>query len=207
MSNPNGYYDIDRANRNYNTGVAGTPGNGDAAGTMNHTYSHVGNTAEYLASGYPFFCNIATGNNVTFAVDKTGTGSAGAQALDDGDVISVAFPYVSRWLMVKGFKNGAAVANDVVYVGVSRTGVGSGSTDGPCQADLSMIAGEHLEMKCSKLFFRIKDVSECTHIQIVAGLTNILAEDFIVETSANTNIGVDKIAAISGTHNHSASGE
>ena len=187
-----GYYDRDRTS---------------AAGTMNHPGTHVGNTAEYMASGYPFFCSIATATAVTFAADKTGAGSAGSQTLDDGDVISVAFPYVSRWVIVKGFKAGVAVAYDEVFVGVSKTGVGTGSTAGPCQADLALIGGMQLEMKCSKLYFRIADISECTHIQIVAGLTNIPAGDFDVETSGNTNIGVDKIATISGTHNHSANGE
>ena len=196
-----GYYDRDR-------NPSGAFGSGaTAAGTMNHAYSHVGNTAEYLASGYPFFCSISTGNAVTFAANKTGSGSAGSQSLDDGDVISVAFPYVSRWVIVKGFKSGVAVAEDEVFVGVSKTGVGTGQTAGPCQADLALIGGMQLEMKCSKLYFRIADISECTDIQIVAGLTNIPASEFVVETSDNSNIGVDKIASIVGTHNHSAAGE
>jgi hypothetical protein len=182
-----GYYDRDRTNP-------------APAGQMNHAFPNVGNTAEYMASGYPFFCHIDTTVNVAFGADATGTASQ-TEAPADGDVISVAFPYVTRWVMIKGFKSAANVANAVAFVGVSRTGVGTGSTNGPCQADLAFISGEHLEMKCSKLFIRLKDVSECTTIQIVAGLTNIKALDFVVETSDNTNIGVDKTAVIAGTHN------
>ena len=189
-----GYYDRDRT-------VPGSTTQRAGAGTMNHSYPHVGNTAEYLASGYPFFCHIDTTDSVTFGDDATGSGGAATQAPADGDVISVAFPYVTRWVMIKGFKSTANVANGVTFVGVSRTGVGTASTDGPCQADLAMIGGQQLEMKCSKLFIRLKDVSECTDIQIVAGLTNIKASDFVVETSDNSNIGVDKIAVIAGTHN------
>ena len=194
-----GYFDRDRNPRNPLTGVSGTR---TAAGQMNHPGTHVGNTAEYMASGYPFFCHIDTTAAVTFGSDATGAGGPGSSVPGDGDVISVAFPYVTRWVMIKGYKVAANVANGKVFVGVSRVGVGTSTTDGDCQADLAFIGGQQLEMKCSKLFIRLEDVSECTAIQIVAGLTNIPAEDFVVETAGNTNIGVDKIATIAGTYNH-----
>ena len=149
------YYDRDRMNAATRL----------VAGTMNHAYSHVGNTSEYLASGYPFFCSIATGTAVTFADDATGNGSSGSQTLDDDDIISVAFPYVSRWVIVKGFKNGVAVAHDQVFVGVSKTGV---TTPFPCQADLALIGGMQLEMKCSKLYFRIDHLSAVSYTHLRA---------------------------------------
>ena len=177
-----GYYDRDRQNDAIKS-----------AGTMNHAYSHVGNTSEYMASGYPFICNIKVDGNTTIKDE-----SNAAQTIADGDIISIAFPYVTRWVMIKAYKGSADVANAVGFMSLSETGVGTNgvNNEGPCQADLSMLNGVRLEMKCAKLFFRCADSSEISFIQVVAGLTNIPAADFVVETADNSNIGVDKTATV-----------
>jgi hypothetical protein len=185
------YYDRDRRRRVPGTGADdfSTP---TAAPTMNHPYSNVGNATEYMASGYPFICSIAV-DGASHDNDAT---PAVSTALADGDIISIAFPYVTRWIMLRGYNGASEVANGIVFVSFSETGVGTTAAAGPCQADLAFLDGTRLEVKCSKLYFRCATVASCDYIQVVAGLTNVPAEDFVVETSGNTNIGVDKTAII-----------
>jgi hypothetical protein len=107
------------------------------------------------------------------------------------------FPYVTRWIMITGMHVDVKVAYDECFVGVSETGVGTNVSPGPNQVDLKFIDGVRLEMKCSKLYFRIADLSEITHIQVIAGLTNVPGGDFDIETVGTaTNIGVDKAATV-----------
>ena len=46
-----GYYDRDRTNR---------------AGTMQYPQTHIGNTAEYLVSGWPYAKTVTTTTTITF---------------------------------------------------------------------------------------------------------------------------------------------
>ena len=77
-------------------------------------------------------------------------------------------------------------------------------TDVPCKIDALFISGTRLEMKLSELYIQCADVSGITDVQIIAGLTNIPASDFIVDTATNINIGVDKAATIIMVHDNNA---
>lgn len=189
MANPNGYYDVDRANRNYNTGAAGTPNAGDVRGTMNHPHSHVGNTAEYMASGYPF---IQTVKIASASYTRASDGST--IALEDNDIVKVSFPYVTRWVIVRATSGGSNVSQGDCFIGLTQTGMGISNV--PCKIDALFISGVRLEMKLSELYIECADVSGITNVQIIAGLTNIPASDFVIDTALNTNIGVDKAATI-----------
>ena len=178
-----GYYDRDR-NPN---GAFGT--NATAAGTMNHTYSHVGNTAEYQSSGYPFFQTI----NINGASYPDADNTASNITLGDGDIISLQFPFVTRWIMMTAHSGNSKIANDVAFVGMSEAGVASTASS---FVDVAFVDGVRLEMKASKLYFRVQDVSSIEHIEIIAGLTGVPSSEFYVETSSQTNIGIDKAATI-----------
>ena len=180
-----GYYDRDRNYRDPLTGLhSGVPA---AAGTMNHAYTHVGNTAEYQSSGYPFFQTIDI-NNATYPdADDTNI------TLGDGDIISIQFPYVTRWIMMTAHSGNSKIANDKAFVGMSEAGVAS---TGSSFVDLAFVDGVRLEMKASKLYFRLADVGAIAHIEIIAGLTGVPASEFYVETSNQSNVGIDKAATI-----------
>ena len=178
-----GYYDRDR-NPNGAFGL-----NATAAGTMNHTYSHVGNTAEYQSSGYPFFQTININNASYPNADNTSSNIT----LGDGDIISVQFPYVTRWIMMTAHSGNSKIANDKAFVGMSEAGVASTASS---FVDLAFVDGVRLEMKASKLYFRLADVGAIAHIEIIAGLTGVPSSEFYVETSGQTNVGIDKAATI-----------
>ena len=178
-----GYYDRDRNP----SGAFGT--NAIAAGTMNHSYSHVGNTAEYQSSGYPFFQTININGASYLDADDNTTNIA----LNDGDIISMQFPFVTRWIMMTAHSGNSKIANDVAFVGMSEAGVASTASS---FVDVAFVDGVRLEMKASKLYFRLADVSAIEHIEIIAGLTGVPSSEFVVETSSNTNIGIDKTATI-----------
>jgi len=178
-----GYYDRDR-NPN---GAFGS--NATAAGTMNHPYTHVGNTAEYQSSGYPFFQTIAINNTSYPDADDTSTDIA----LDDGDIISIEFPYVSRWIMMTAHSGNSKIPNDKVFVGMSETGVASGASS---FVDLAFVDGVRLEMKASKLYFRLDDVNAVEHIEVIAGLTGVPSSQFTVETSDGSNVGIETAATV-----------
>jgi len=177
-----GYYDRDRTVPGSSTQRAG-------AGTMNHAYTHVGNTAEYQSSGYPFFQTIDINNSAYPDADDTSTDIT----LDDGDIISVQFPYVTRWIMMTAHSGNSKIANDKAFVGMSEAGVASTASS---FVDLAFVDGVRLEMKASKLYFRLADVSAIAHIEIIAGLTGVPSSEFYVETSNQSNVGIDKAATI-----------
>ena len=185
-----GYYDRDRRTRN----LIGTDSfdTTHPVGTMNHPTTHIGNTSEYMASGYPFVHTMAVKSS-TYD-DEAGN----PQATTDGDVLKVSFPFVTRWIMVRGTDNDgdANVAIGKIYMGFSETGVKTSTT---C-FDVSFLDNTRLELKCSELFFKCSTVADCTNIQIIAGLTNIPAGDFVVTTSAETNIGVESTATVIQVH-------
>jgi hypothetical protein len=178
-----GYYDRDR-NPNGAFGSSAT-----AAGTMNHSYPHVGNTAEYQSSGYPFFQTITIDGGVYPNADNP----AADITLANGDIISIEFPYVSRWIMMTAHKTNSKIANDKAFVGMSETGVASGASS---FVDLAFVDGVRLEMKASKLYFRIADVGSIDHIEIIAGLTGVPSSQFTVETSGGTNVGIETAATV-----------
>lgn len=188
-----GYYDRDRNYRDPSTGLhtgTGVPG---AAGTMNHPYTHVGNTAEYQSSGYPFFqtIDIAPSNSAVAYPDADDTSTD--ITLDDGDIISIQFPYVTRWIMMTAHSGNSKIVNDKAFVGMSEAGVASTASS---FVDVAFVNGVRLEMKASKLYFRLADVSAIEHIEIIAGLTGVPASEFYVETSNQSNVGIDKAATI-----------
>ena len=187
-----GYYDRDRNPRNQVTGVSGTR---TAAGTMNHPHSHVGNTAEYMASGYPFMQTVKI-DSASYARDTDGA----VTALDDNDIVKVSFPYVTRWVIVRATSGGGNVSQGDCFIGLTESGMGI--SDVPCKIDALFISGVRLEMKLSELYIECADVSGITNVQIIAGLTNIPADDFVIDTSANTNVGVDKAATIIMVHDN-----
>ena len=51
-----------------------------------------------------------------------------------------------------------------------------------------------------KLYFFIKEIADVDTIHIAAGLTNIPSGDFVVETSALTNEGVEAASAVIMVH-------
>jgi len=182
-----GYYDRDRNPRSTTTGLpTSTP---TAMGTMNHAYTHVGNTAEYQSSGYPFFQTIDINSASYPDADDTSSNIA----LDDGDIISIEFPYVSRWIMMTAHSGNSKIANDKAFVGMSETGVASGASS---FVDVAFVDGVRLEMKASKLYFRIDDVSAIEHIEIIAGLTGVPSSQFTVETSGGNNVGIETAATV-----------
>ena len=77
-----GYYDRDR-----NPGGAGTR---TTAGTMNHPYTHHGNTAEYLVSGWPY-------------VKSHTSGGGGAE------IVTINFPFVTQFIQVSSIGGTAEI--------------------------------------------------------------------------------------------------
>ena len=85
-----GYYDRDR-NPRVNDGGS-TQGERastfSAAGTMNHPITHHGNTAEYMASGFPYVLYLD--GNITDA--------------------KISFPFVTQWVCISGKSDRVAIA-------------------------------------------------------------------------------------------------
>ena len=185
-----GYYDRDRRPRN---GI-GAPQSWDsqtAAGTMNHPTTHIGNTSEYQASGYPFVQTIPISGTL---LDESGS----TITLANNDVIKITFPYVTRWIIVKGVNSGgtAEVPIGNIHIGFSEAGVKTATT----RVDLALFGDQRLEVKCSELFIQLADISACTQVEIMAGLTNIPSADFVVTTPAGTNVGVESAATVLCVH-------
>ena len=184
-----GYYDRDRNPRVDSTGVSGTR---TMAGTMNHPTTHVGNTAEYLASGYPYLQTITLNDSVFDIPDENGVNRAPA----DDDVISITLPFVSRWLMIRGTNGSSMVSPNKLFVGFSEVGVKNKN-----KLDVAFLDGTSpMEVKCSKLYFFIKEIADVDTIHIAAGLTNIPSGDFVVETSGLTNEGIEASSAVVMVH-------
>jgi len=76
-----GYYDRDRT-------VPGSSTQRDGAGTMNHVYTHHGNTAEYLASGFPWVYHHGA----------------------DMDDQRIEFPFVTQWVIISAPSADAHIA-------------------------------------------------------------------------------------------------
>ena len=189
-----GYYDRDRRPRN---GV-GAPQSWDsqtAAGTMNHPTTHIGNTSEYQASGYPFVQTIPISGTLP---DESGS----TITLANNDVIKITFPYVTRWIILKGVNAGgtAEVPIGNIHIGFSEAGVKTAAT----RVDLALFGDQRLEVKCSELFIQLADISACTQVEIMAGLTNIPSADFVVTTPAGTNVGVESAATVLCVHDNAS---
>ena len=84
-----GYYDIDRNPRNPTGANQGKPTTTPtAAGTMNHVYTHHGNTAEYLAAGFPWVYHHGA----------------------DMDDQRIEFPFVTQWVLISAPTKDAHIA-------------------------------------------------------------------------------------------------
>ena len=185
-----GYYDRNRRPRD----VLGAPQSWDsqtAAGTMNHPTTHIGNTSEYQASGYPFVQTIPISGTLPDEDGNTIT-------LANGDVIKITFPYVTRWIIVKGVNSAGTglVPLGDIHIGFSEAGVKTAAT----KVDIALFGDQRLEVKCSELFILLTDISACTQVEIMAGLTNIPSADFVVTTNAGTNVGVESAATVLCVH-------
>lgn len=166
-----GYYDRDRNTRT-SSGHAANAYN--AAGTMNHAYSHHGNVAEYQASGFPLVQKVT---------------------LTTGQEAVVNFPFVTQWISF------ATNGNDA-YVAFSESGqegqVGSGEGTNyfPIQTAATGAgnAGPIFRIKCNKVF--LKDVTGASVVYIIAGLTNVPASEF---PDISSLVGVGTTCTISNT--------
>ena len=168
MANP--YYDRDRRFRN--------PGGDDnfstthqAAGTMNHAYSHHSNANEYLSSGVPFVytSGVIDASGVT-ATEKT-----------------ISFPLVTRWVMVNVYSgaNPATLVNKA-QVGFSLVGDGCSGVADTCSVSAYLCARQRLEIKCNQICVHLPAASPATvQIEVIAGLTGIKGTDFPDMDSAN----------------------
>ena len=189
-----GYFDRDRRRRD----VVGAPDSWNSqtsAGTMNHPTTHIGNTSEYQASGYPFVQTIPISGTLPDEDGNTIT-------LANSDVIKITFPYVTRWIILKGVNAGgtAEVPIGNIHIGFSEAGVKTAAT----RVDLALFGDQRLEVKCSELFIQLADISACTQVEIMAGLTNIPSADFVVTTPAGTNVGVESAATVLCVHDNAS---
>ena len=123
---------------------------------------HHGMVSEYQASGIPFVTSSAA-NEV------------------GGSPIQVSFPYVSRWVQV--FNTGG----NTMRVGFTSNGVSSNPN-----ANYLILSGgqstERLELKCSKVWFRQQ--GGASGFSLIAGLTNVNSNSFIVMSGSNGVAGV-----------------
>ena len=152
-----GYYDRDRNPRT--PGTEARTSAFTAAQTMNHPHSHVGNTAEYMASGYPFMQTVKI-NGASYARDTDGA----VTALDDNDIVKVSFPYVTRWVIVRATSGGGNVSQGDCFIGLTESGMGISNV--PCKIDALFISGVRLEMKLSELYIELSliHISEPTRL-------------------------------------------
>ncbi len=174
------YYDRDRApNPRFQNGE--DRGARQAAGQMNHTYSHHGNVAEYQSSGIPF-------------VASKGSINTNGQAKE----VTVNFPYVTRWVMVHVYTtanpNTGAVTDAKVSFGVAGYGASAYCSTYLC-------GRQRLELKCKKLIIDIPDQSANSTVEVIAGLTGV--KDFpsqdVAHVSGITSTTKDGLSVSDGT--------
>ena len=182
MSNPNGYYDRDRANRNYTTGNHGTPNSSTAAGTMNHPMTHHGNVAEYQASGIPFMQKVT---------------------LADNTMTTISFPYVTQWIQVyldagakvqvgydlnsfthSGGEFQVSGAHGAALTGTNHIVLDSNNTV-PGNGTLWRIKTDKIS------FFKVTGTTPSVYV--IAGLTNVPSSDFpgltgLIGTGSSTGV-------------------
>ena len=117
---------------------------------------------EYQMSGIPFVKRIKlTGNK-----DK------------------ISFPFVTRWVRLHN------PSNNTVFVAFSEVALNA-QDNAASASKFSLDKGElgiRLELKCKEIWVKgtVNDMFE-----VVAGLTNILAEDFPDQTAANGFLGIE----------------
>ena len=133
--------------------------------SINYVKPHHGSAAEYQVSSFPYL---------------TASTIAGV-----GDVHEITFPYVTRWIMAHNSEAGGASKS--IRVGFTLNGVSGSVTDNY----LKLHSGEmspRLECKVLKVFVQ----AEHTNVEynIVAGLTNVLPDQFPAITGSNGFEGV-----------------
>ena len=112
-------------------------------------------------------------------------------------VTKVSFDHVTRWVIVKN-----PAGNNLVKLGFNAAGVAANNfyliegdlnqtaEDGSQAADFTRLASEtpRLEIKCKELYL---SGTNDEFVYVIAGLTNVMAEDFPDQTSANGFTGVE----------------
>jgi len=163
-----GYYDRDRNQRSADGSIYTAP---TAAGTMNHAYSHHMNANEYIASGMPFV-HRASFLKAAYTED----GSSGNYF---DELITITFPYVTRWLMVQ-VHDGTLTNGQYDLINVARIGFGNYDTDEGIQGSnfvtTNITNQQRLELKCKKLYVWLPGTlqgSQDAYIEVIAGLTNV----------------------------------
>jgi len=161
------YYDRDKSPNNGGTTVG-------VGGTMGWPVPHLGHAPEYQVSGFPF---VYTWNN---------------SAVANGTIVQVDLPFVARWIIISGHHNNDKVANDHLHIAFNKNGFTSGNyVDGRFSSDI------RLEIKCSKVYFRLTDSSGVDHVEIIAGLTSIPSSSFDnIHTLANAANGGSDIIGV-----------
>jgi hypothetical protein len=98
--------------------------------------------------------------------------------------VKINFPYTTRWVQIF---NTDATAADSMRVGLTENGV-----NGVEGASYIILAGgqstDRLELKCTSLWF--KQQGGAASFSVIAGLTNVPADDFPVITGSNGFAGV-----------------
>jgi hypothetical protein len=112
-------------------------------------------------------------------------------------VTKVSFDHVTRWIIIKN-----PAGNNLVKLGFNATGVAANNyyllegdlnqtaEDGSAAEDFTRLATEtpRLEVKCKEIYL---SGTNGQLVYVIAGLTNVMAEDFPDQTAANGFTGVE----------------
>ena len=124
---------------------------------------HHGMVSEYQASGVPFVTSSAAGEAQTTPIQVT-------------------FPYVTRWVQVFNTD-----INGDLRVGFTQNGVNGGPTKNFVVLNKTNQTARW-EVKCTSLWLRNNGTNST--FSIIAGLTNVSAEQFFLMSGSNGVAGV-----------------
>lgn len=137
------------------------------AGTMNHVYSHHSNVSEYQASGIPWV-HTETVADGDFTQD-----GAGPNYFDK--LVTINFPFVTRWLMVFVHEDQTAIPTAKIGFGINGTS-GGATSENYCSTGLTNQV--RLELKSKKLYIILPGSLQGLHpngitVEVIAGLTGV----------------------------------